>query len=257
MANSGNLRHVYAVDIITNPSALAGLEHRVMNSNLQIRLFMRALLSLQPGCVAKAAGSASGPVLCFGRGLGMRVHPPRFWSLSAALREVGWQGLRGSTALQVIGSLTAPPTLAPPLSRVCRTQIQRYQRAAVSARGPAGTSRPLRSPSLTWSGGWTRLWLCFAARLFLGITTDGRCRECAGCGAGACWEPCWGGHGHAGSWGPGPFPPCRRCPPSRLPGSLSRSLARWPWHGWAARCHRRPPPPTHRLRARVRHPALG
>lgn len=228
-----------------------------MNSNLQIRLFMRALLSLQPGCVAKAAGSASGPVLCFGRGLGMRVHPPRFWSLSAALREVGWQGLRGSTALQVIGSLTAPPTLAPPLSRVCRTQIQRYQRAAVSARGPAGASRPLRSPSLTWSGGWTRLWLCFAARLFLGITTDGRCRECAGCGAGACWEPCWGGHGHAGSWGPGPFPPCRRCPPSRLPGSLSRSLARWPWHGWAARCHRRPPPPTHRLRARVRHPALG
>ena len=147
------------------------------------------------------------------RRLGMCVHLLCFWSLSAAHGELGWQGPQRSTALQVIGGLTTPPTLAPLLSQVCRTQIQRYQRASMSERGPAGSSRPLRSPSLTWSGGWTRLWLSFAARLFLGIATDGRCRERAGCGAGTCR-----GTRRGTRWcrqlGPGPLLACWRCLPA-------------------------------------------
>lgn len=87
----------------------------------------------------------------------------------------------------MIGSLTASPTLAPLLSQVCRTQIQRYQRAAAAGGGPSWLlSPPPRS------GGWTRLWLGFAARLFLGIAAAGGCRERAGCGAGPGREPCGG-----------------------------------------------------------------
>lgn len=207
-----------------------------MNSNLQIRLLMWALLSLQLGCTARAVGPAAGPVSRSGgghasTGSGMHVHPPCFWSLSAACREVGWQGAQGSAALQVIGSLTAPPTLAPLLSQVCRTQIQRYQRATAAERGPAGSSHPLCSPSLTWSGGWTWRWLCFAARLFLGIATDGRCRERAGCRAGACWELCWGaqrGARRCRQLGAGTLPAVLTVPaclPACLPGSLSPSPA--------------------------------
>ena len=197
-------------------------------------------------------------------GLGMCVCPPCFWSLSAARREVGWQGPQRSTALQVIGSLTAPPTLAPLLSQVCRTQIQRYQRATASERGPAGSSRPLRSPSLTWSGGWTQLWLCFAARLFLGIATDGRCRERAGCGAGACWEPCWGAQrGGTAVPAAGGRDPSRCAGGACLPAFPAASPHRRPrccpaavaWVG----CPLTPPssPSSPPAASAVRHPALG
>lgn len=128
---------------------------------------------------------------------------PHFQSPSPARREVGWQGPWGSTAPQVIGSLAAPCALAPLLSQVYRTQIQRYQRATAAGTGPAGCDQPLLSPSLTRSSGWKRFWLCCAARFFLGITADRHRRQRAGCRAGAGWGAQRGhgvGHGQAGWW---------------------------------------------------------
>lgn len=88
--------------------------------------------------------------------------------------------------------------------------------------GPAA-ARALLSLSLTRSSGWTRLWLCSAARLFLGIATDGRGRERGGLGARRCRQ--WGTA--AGCPQPPP-PPTTRCViRARLLGGTSR----------------RPPPP--------------
>lgn len=145
------------------------------------------------------------------------MSPPCLRSLCAAHGEVGWQRPQGSTALQVIGSLTAPPTLAPLLSQVCRTQIQRYQRVTASKRGPAGSRRPLRSPSLTRSRavGGRGSGIALLPDFFWALPQPER------------WGLCWGalrGHGGASSWGPG----C--CPPSRqpLPMASGHGLGRLP-----------------------------
>lgn len=198
-----------------------------MNSNLQIRLPTPAPPSrgAWPGL-----GVQQDPVPRSGGGHGSTGSGVRRRSISAARGEVGWQGPRGRAAPRVIGSLAPPPALAPLLSQVCRTQIQRYQRPQRQGGGPAGSARPLRSPSLTWSGGWTRLWLCFAARLFLGIAADGRCRERAGGGAGGCWDLCWGarrGARRCRQLGAGTLPAVPAVP-SRQP---LPSAARRPWRG--------------------------
>lgn len=189
-----------------------------MNSNLQIRLLMRALLSPQPGCTAGAGGTggrtrnmlrrracqrrlrdACAPCLrleplCCPQGSGLAGSPRKH--CPAGDRKLNCSPLRWHPSCR---------RSAGPKSGVIRGP--QWQRG-----GPAGSSHPLRSPSLTWSGGWTWLWLCFAARLFLGIATDRRCRERAGCGAGACWELCWGaqrGARRCRQLGAGTLPLCR------------------------------------------------
>lgn len=188
-----------------------------MNSNLQIRLLMWLLLSLQPGLWDQ---HRTGTVLW--RGLGMRMCPPCFWSLCTARGEVDWQALQGIAALQVIGSLTAPTTLAPLLSQVCRTQIQRYQRAPEPGKGPE-----LAAPAFPAPIAHVEQWVDVALLRCQIISGHRHRRTLQGAALGAMLRIA------AGSWDPSR---CACC----LPGTLSPSLT----------------PASSPLPA-VRHPARG
>lgn len=128
----------------------------------------------------------------------------------------------------MIGSLTAPPTLAPLLSQVCRTQIQRYQRAAAARGGrPAGSSRPLRGAVGGRGSGSALLPDYFWASPQPGAAGSAQAAERGRAGSRA------EGRGSAGSCGPGR-------PRSPLPHVPSAGPADPPWV--AARRHLRSPP---------------
>lgn len=148
-------------------------------------------------------------------------------------REVGWQGPRGSAALQVIGSLNPLSHAGTPPVTALQDPNAALSEARSAGEGPSWLLSPSPLPIAH-----VELWVDAAPALLGCQIISGHGHRRTRRGVRGC-EPCRGcrgGHGRAGSCGPGPFP---LCPPGTVSPRVPRSAAR-------------PPPPSLSPRRRLR-----